>query len=138
MAHQTVRHWDADLVPTASGRTLRPEPTCPVEAALSVISRRWSTLIIRELLHGPHTYSALKQALPQLSDKTLTERLALLVEAGVADRQVHRGFPQTVTYRLTPHGEALRPLMTELYRAGQVLLAGQTSSPGATQASTSR
>lgn len=63
MAHQTVRHWDVELVPTVEGRTLKPEETCPVEATLNLISRKWSTLVIRELLHGPHTYSQLSEAL---------------------------------------------------------------------------
>lgn len=67
--------------------------------------------------------------LPELSDKTLTERLTLLVETGVAERQDRRGFPSTVTYCLTPVGQALRPLMTELYKAGETLLE-QQSRPG--------
>lgn len=123
MANQTVRSWDVELVPTAEGRTALPDPTCPVEAALSVIHGRWSTLLIRELLHGPVTFSAFKAALPSLSDKVLSERLAGLADQGVVSRHVTQGFPSTVTYRLTPAGESLRPLMTELYRAGEALLA---------------
>lgn len=123
MAHQTVRHWDAELVPTIDGRTDAPDHTCPVEAALSVLSGRWSTLIIRELLHGPLTFSQFRTALPALSDKVLSDRLAHLAAHGVVDRRAVAGFPTTVTYRLTSRGRALRPLMLELYRTGQLLLA---------------
>lgn len=30
----------------------------------------------------------------------------------------HNGFPSRTVYRLTPVGELLRPLLTELYRTG--------------------
>lgn len=123
MAHQTVRSWDPELVPTSAGRTNMPEEECPVEAAVAVISGRWSTLIIRELLHGPHTYSELGEALPSLSDKVLSDRLGSLRTQGIVERRVTSGFPSTVTYRLTSAGESLRPLMIELYRTGEVLLA---------------
>jgi DNA-binding HxlR family transcriptional regulator len=123
VAHQTVRHWDTDLVPTPDGRTDAPEESCPVEAALKVISGRWSTLIIRELLHGPLSFSEFRTVLPTLSDKVLSERLAFLTEQRVVDREVTPGFPATVTYRLTPGGEALRPLMIALYQTGEALLA---------------
>lgn len=129
MAHQTVRTWDAELVPGSAGRTSVPEPECPVEAALAVISGRWSTLIIRELLHGPHTYSELREVMPSLSDKVLSDRLGSLRTQGVVERRVTSGFPSTVTYRLTRSGESLRPLMIELYRTGEILLAADDA-PG--------
>ncbi len=123
MAYQTVRVWDHELVPTAAGRTVAPDPACPVEAALRVIGGRWTTLVIRELLHGPARYGDLRRALPALSDKVLSERLAALRDLGVVERLVTAGFPAAVAYRLTERGEALRPLMVELYRTGSALLA---------------
>ena len=122
MAHQTVREWDAELVPTVAGRSDVPNENCPVEAALKVISGRWSTLIIRELLQRDLSYSELHRTLPALSDKVLSDRLASLHELGVVHRVVERGYPNRVTYRLTPRGEELRPLMVELYRVGEALL----------------
>lgn len=119
-----VRHWEVDLVPTVEGRTNAPEESCPVEAALKVIGGRWSTLIIRELLHGPISFSEFRTLLPALSDKVLSERLALLTNHRVVERELTPGFPATVTYRLTARGQALRPLMIALYQAGEVLLFG--------------
>lgn len=122
MAHQTVREWDVELVPTIAGRSDVPDEACPVEAALNVITGRWSTLIIRELLQRAMSYSDLRRTLPALSDKVLSDRLASLHELGVVQREVDRGYPNRVTYRLTPRGEELRPLMIELYRVGEALL----------------
>ncbi|HEU5128804.1 MAG TPA: helix-turn-helix domain-containing protein [Glycomyces sp.] len=123
MAYQTVRDWDHELVPTTAGRTDAPDPACPVEAALRVIGGRWTTLVIRELLHGPARYGDLRRALPTLSDKVLSERLAALRSLGVVERLASPGFPAAVAYRLTARGETLRPLMVELYRTGSALLA---------------
>jgi DNA-binding HxlR family transcriptional regulator len=127
VAHQTVRDWDRALVPTDAGRTDAPDPACPVEAALAVIGGRWTTLVIRELLHGPRGYRELCRAMPSLSDKVLTERLARLTGLGITERVETSGFPTRVLYRLTARGEALRPLMMELYRTGTELLAASAA-----------
>lgn len=119
VAHQTVsRRWDPDLVPGEAGRTARPEADCPVEVALAAIGGRWTTLVLRELMHGPLSFSALGAALPQLSDKVLDERLRRLCAQGLVGRRAVAGFPSRVTYALTPSGRQLRPLLIELYRTG--------------------
>jgi DNA-binding HxlR family transcriptional regulator len=117
------RAWDDELVPDDAGRTDRPEPDCPVEVALAAISGRWTTLVLRELMGGPLSFSALRAALPQLSDKVLDERLRRLRGQGLVGRRVTEGFPNRVSYDLTPVGVRLRPLLIELYRTGQRLQA---------------
>jgi DNA-binding HxlR family transcriptional regulator len=122
--HQAVSgDWDPDLVPDYSGRTQRPEPTCPVEVALAAISGRWATLVLRDLLHGPRSFGELRLGLPELSAKVLTERLTGFERQGLVRRLRHNGFPSRTVYRLTPAGELLRPLLTELYRTGAALSA---------------
>ncbi|CAM3148535.1 winged helix-turn-helix transcriptional regulator [Tsukamurella hominis] len=74
--------------------------------------------LLRELSRGELTFGGLKAALPELSDKVLAERLAALVDRGIADRIAHRGYPNRVTYSLTEAGNTLRPLLIELYRTG--------------------
>jgi DNA-binding HxlR family transcriptional regulator len=120
--HQTET-FDDELVPDARGRTSRPEPTCPVEVALAAISGRWMTLVLRELMAGPLSFTELRASLPDLSAKVLTERLGDLTSKGLAVREEHPGFPSRTTYQLTPAGLALRPLLVELYRSGSALLA---------------
>lgn len=119
VAHQTVsRPWDGDLVPDDAGRTDRPDVECPVEVALGAIGGRWTTLVLRELMHGPLSFSNLGAALPQLSDKVLDERLRRLCSQGLVERRTATGFPSRVTYSLTRSGQQLRPLLIELYRTG--------------------
>lgn len=123
MANQAVStRWDDELVPTASGRTLAPSMDCPVEVALTAISGRWTTLVLRNLMSGDaYSYTELAGSLPRLSDKVLTERLQELVSAGLVARTTTAGFPQRTNYRVTERGRELRPLLVELYRTGLAL-----------------
>lgn len=119
MAHQTVSmNWDEGLVPTADGRTAAPSPDCPVEVSLAAISGRWTTLVLRNLMAESMSYTQLAESLPTLSDKVLVERLSALMAKGLVQRRVTRDFPSRTAYRLTGAGEALRPLLIELYRTG--------------------
>jgi len=110
-------------VPDDAGRTARPEPDCPVEIALDAVTGRWTTLLLRDLMHGPRSFGDLRAGLPAISDKVLAERLAGLRARGLVERREQRGFPTRGSYRLTPAGESLRPLLVELYRAGERLRA---------------
>lgn len=134
MAHQTETHgqggtehdgeretWDEELVPTVAGRTARPEPGCPVEVALAAVAGRWTTLVLRELMRGPHSFGALRAGLPEISPKVLAERLYALRDRGLVAQERLPGFPVRTRYTLTPAGKALRPLLVELYRTGAEL-----------------
>ncbi|MDX3659479.1 helix-turn-helix domain-containing protein [Streptomyces sp. ID05-26A] len=120
VGHQTVT-WDAELVPSEPGRTRGPSADCPVEVALSVISGRWATLVLRDLMHGPRSFSQLRAGLPALSAKVLTERLDSLVARGVVSCERSPGFPVRTSYALTSAGLLLRPLLVQLYRTGEAL-----------------
>lgn len=120
-SHQTET-WDRALVPDSRGRTDRPSPGCPVEVALDAISGRWTTLVLRELMHGPLSFSELRTRLPALSAKILSERLHGLTGRGLAVCERTAGFPTRTAYRLTERGLALRPLLITLYEVGGDLL----------------
>lgn len=119
--------WDTELVPDERGRTSRPEADCPVEVALAAISGRWTTLVLRELMHGPRSFSELRASLPTLSAKILTERLTGLTDRDLAVRERTTGFPSRTQYRLTGRGLALRPLLVTLYEVGAAITAAAPS-----------
>ncbi|MGW8886877.1 winged helix-turn-helix transcriptional regulator [Streptomyces sp. NPDC055749] len=139
MAHQTETHaagpaprtvWDEELVPDEAGRTGEPDPDCPVETALAAVSGRWTTLVLRELMHGPHSFGGLRERLPRISAKVLAERLRVLEQRGLVAHDRLNGFPVRSRYRLTPAGSALRPLLVELYRTGTALNAAGREAAG--------
>ncbi|WP_169730952.1 winged helix-turn-helix transcriptional regulator [Lentzea kentuckyensis] len=75
-----------------------------MEVALSAISGRWATLVLRDLMPGPRSFSQLRAGLPTLSAKVLTERLEGLVARGLVSCSRSPGFPVRTSYALTPAG----------------------------------
>jgi DNA-binding HxlR family transcriptional regulator len=78
--------------------------------AIEVIGRRWTGAILRVAGVRPLRFCEFKEAIPELSDRLLTERLKELEEVGLIVREVSTGRPVQVTYRLTPKGEELQPI----------------------------
>ncbi len=81
---------------------------CPkFHAAVELIGKRWSGAIVQLLLKGPLRFQELQRAIPEISDKMLSERLKELEANGVLLRQVVPETPVRVEYRLTEKGQAL-------------------------------
>ena len=81
--------------------------------AVELIGRRWSGAVIRILLDGRMRYSDLKAAVPDISDRMLSERLKELEAEGIVIRIVTPDTPVRVEYELTDKGRALEePLRT--------------------------
>jgi len=84
---------------------------CPVRRVLDQISDKWSTLLIMTLAEKPLRFGALRRALPDISQRMLTQTLRNLQRDGLVSRHVHPTVPPSVEYRLTPLGQSfLAPL----------------------------
>jgi len=84
---------------------------CPIARTVRVIDGRWSTLIVRELLSGTRRFGQLKDGLPGISPKTLTDRLRTLEAQGVVTRRVYAEVPPRVEYTLTDYGRTLEDVL---------------------------
>ena len=81
---------------------------CPLyHRAVELIGRRWTGAIIFVLLKGRCRYSDLRTAIPDLTDRMLSERLKELEQEGMVERCVIPDTPVRVEYALTGKGEAL-------------------------------
>jgi DNA-binding HxlR family transcriptional regulator len=92
-------------------------PTCcPLyHEAIEMIGRRWTGAIVAVLLDGgPLRFSEIRHAVPDLSDRLLSERLKDLEAHGVVTRRVDAGPPVHTRYALTAKGRSLQPAVTEL------------------------
>jgi DNA-binding HxlR family transcriptional regulator len=87
-----------------------PRVCAVFHTAIELIGRRWTGAIIFAMLSGPKRFCEFKDAVPELSDRLLTERLKELEEEGVVSRTVSAGRPVQVLYQLTPKGQALGPV----------------------------
>jgi DNA-binding HxlR family transcriptional regulator len=85
---------------------------CPrYHRAVELIGRRWTGAVIRVLLGGRARYHELRDAIPDISDRMLAERLRELEREGVIDRVVIPETPVRVEYDLTEKGRALEPVV---------------------------
>lgn len=79
--------------------------------AVELIGARWTGALLDVLLHGPVRYADLRAAVPEISDRMLSDRLRTLEEAGIITRRVSPGHPVRVDYELTDKGRALEPAL---------------------------
>lgn len=84
---------------------------CPVSLAAETFARRWTPLIVRELLAGSTRFNDLRRGIPNISASVLSRRLDELAIAGIIER--HRD-ENGMRYALTTAGEELRPVVEQL------------------------
>jgi DNA-binding HxlR family transcriptional regulator len=91
---------------------------CPFyHEAIELIGRRWTGAIVGVLIHGSALrFGQIAEAVPELSDRLLSERMKELEARGVVCRTVRPGRPVRVEYALTEMGRELAPAVYELER----------------------
>jgi DNA-binding HxlR family transcriptional regulator len=94
---------------------------CPVELSLEFVGGKWRTVILAWLKEAPHRYSELREKIPGLSDKVLTQRLKELEAMGLVARKRVEKDRAAQAYALTPRGESLRPVLDALYAWGSAI-----------------
>jgi DNA-binding HxlR family transcriptional regulator len=74
---------------------------------MDLLGRRWTGIILRVLLTGPHRFCEILAAVPGLSDPLLTLRLRELEAKNLLERRVLPSSPVRVEYELTEAGRDL-------------------------------
>jgi DNA-binding HxlR family transcriptional regulator len=89
---------------------------CPrYHEAVELVGKRWTGAILYVLLHGGRLrFTEIAQAVPDLSDRLLSERIKELEARGIVARHVSDCTPVKVCYELTDKGRELAPAMAEL------------------------
>ena len=75
--------------------------------AIELIGRRWTGAIVFLLLRSRCRFATLRDAIPAITDRMLSERLQELEEEGIVERTVVPATPIRVEYALTRKGRAL-------------------------------
>jgi DNA-binding HxlR family transcriptional regulator len=90
---------------------------CPrFEYAFGLLGKKWTGLIIRVLMNGPRRFSDIRDLIPELSDRMLTERFRELESEGIISRNVYPEIPVRIEYELTEKGRDLESSMDELQK----------------------
>ncbi len=92
---------------------------CPhFHSAVELVGKRWTGAILYVLLQadGPLRFSEIAHAVPDLSDRLLSERMKELERRKIVKRHVAATSPVRVEYELTARGRELDSTLAELKR----------------------
>ena len=96
---------------------------CPkFESAFTLLSKKWTGLIIQSLLAGPKRFREMADIIPNMSDRMLSERLKELETEGVVIRTVYPEVPVRIEYALSEKGRALETVMQEVQKWAEQLV----------------
>lgn len=98
---------------------LKPLPVCPVETTLSLISDKWTVIILRDLLTGTKRFNELMRSVTGITQKVLTSHLRNMESNGLLIRKVYAEVPPRVEYTLTETGYSLKPILDAMYAWGE-------------------
>jgi len=89
------------------GEVATPSLCTPFHHAIELIGRKWTGAIIFLLLKQRCRFATLRDAIPEITDRMLSERLQELESEGIVERTVIPEPPVRVEYSLTKKGRAL-------------------------------
>lgn len=84
------------------------------QQAAQLVGQRWVPQIVWVLLGGVRRYTTLRDAIPDISDTLLSERLRELERAGIVTRTVTPSTPVLIEYALTTRGRELADVIEGL------------------------
>ena len=118
---------------------------CPIRSTYAKLSGKWVVLILTHLNFGTHRFSELLAAIPDISQRMLTQSVRLLERDGFVSRKVTASVPPRVDYSITEFGRAyLEELESILHwslknrariQANQLAYDEKTNGPSAKQSS---
>lgn len=92
---------------------------CPkFEKAISILSQRWTALVIYKLLSGPQRFSEIQSTIG-ISGKVLSDRLKDLEHQELVTRKVIPETPVIIEYSLTEKGHNMEPILKEIEKWSQ-------------------
>ena len=84
---------------------------CPIARASEILAERWNPLIVRNLMFGAVTFSAIAKGVPTMSRSMLIKRLDELEHAGVIETPTETRRPGAP---VSAHRSGRRPLRGHL------------------------
>jgi len=85
--------------------------SCPIEATFRIIGKKWTVLIIREMLRGTTQFNRFLENIEGITPKVLTERLRELQKLGILGRRIVSEYPIRVEYEITDLGREFEPVL---------------------------
>lgn len=92
---------------------------CKVGDALETLVGKWKPIILLHLLtESPLRFSELKQKIPGITQKMLTNQLRELEAEDIIQRVVYPVVPPKVEYSITAYGRSLEKILNDMHEWG--------------------
>lgn len=85
--------------------------SCPIEATFKFIGKKWTVLIVREMLRGTKQFNRFLENIEGITPKVLTDRLRELQKFGIVKRRIVSEYPVRVEYEMTDLGKEFEPVL---------------------------
>lgn len=92
--------------------------TCGIEKTAKIIAKKWTVLIIRDLLDGKKRFGELQESV-SLNPRTLSQRLEELRENKIVTKKIFKEVPAHVEYELTKKGKGLAQIVKQMRKWGE-------------------
>jgi len=87
---------------------LEPFNGC-ISSAISVIGKKWTALILRDLIDAPKRFCELERSVGHINPRTLSQRLDELLTKDIVQYN-----SKDLTYSLTKKGQDLLPILVQM------------------------
>ncbi|WP_303294958.1 winged helix-turn-helix transcriptional regulator [Methanobrevibacter woesei] len=87
------------------------KPFCNFEDNIQFLGKKWTVLLLRDLLLGKKYFSEFKEDKPELSNKVLSERLKELEKMNIISKNIEN---DSFEYFLTEKGQLLNKIIYEI------------------------
>ncbi len=92
---------------------------CPIAGTLDLIGDRWTLLIVRDMMFFQKGRFEEFLASPEgISTNILANRLKMLEELGLVEKQPYSNHSRRMYYQLTERGRSLRPVLKSMVAWG--------------------
>lgn len=92
---------------------------CNIAQTLNIIGDKWTLLILRQLMLGYDTYTAIQERLEGIPSNLLSERLKSLEEDELITLQLYQAHPPRYRYLLTESGRDLSDVFNSIILWGE-------------------
>lgn len=90
-------------------------PLCPVSRTALIIGSRWTAQILDQLLGKPAMrFQDIQDAVKGITPAVLSNRLKMLEDAGLVEREVYATHPPRSEYRLTKRGADMKGVISAM------------------------
>jgi DNA-binding HxlR family transcriptional regulator len=97
-----------------SGSIVEKQGKYSATEAVSLVADKWTVEVLHALRAGENRYGMMQRAIPDITNKMLTQTLRKLERNGIIERIDFAENPPRVEYSITPAGDALIERLTQM------------------------